>query len=223
MHIQKIRSFGVALAYFVLLSCQGKPRVDLARLTFRENAESIIQFDDRYLGGVNTVEAPLSFCLQAVRSSSFAFNGVALDGVDIVFQMRSDKIRRDTTLYQGGAMVDQERVENAAALQTVREKFGADSRIYAYRVGIKTKALQEALLRELTKLYGTGTKNPNTDRGLYWNLKAAQRFVFYEPDSRWLIVVDNTQLSKSCFWDPATGTVDFGGCDPERYQSALLK
>lgn len=223
MTITKNRWISVALCGMLLLSCKEKERVDLAKLTFTEKAESIINFEDKYAGGINTVDAPLCFALQATRSSSFSFNGLKIDSANIIFQLRSDKIRKDTTIYQSGGSVDQEHVQNPAGLNKVLRRFQADSVIYAYRVGIRTKELQLAILKELVKLYGPGTKNAGTDHGLYWNLKSLHRFVFFAPDYRRLIVVDNTHLSKTCFWDSATGDIDFGGCDMAQYKANILK
>ncbi|SDD98010.1 hypothetical protein SAMN05216464_103229 [Mucilaginibacter pineti] len=223
MKLTKNISISLIALATLLLSCKDKPRVDLAKLTFTEKAESVINFDDRYAGGINTVDAPLSFALQASRSSSFSFNGMNIDSANIIFQMRSDKIRKDTSLYQSGGTADQDHVANSAELHKVLQKFRADSVIYAYRVGIKTKELQSAILKELIKLYGPGIKNPGTDNGLYWNMKSQHRFAFYAPDYRWLIVVDNTHLSKTCFWDAATGNIDFGDCDMAQYKTNLFK
>jgi hypothetical protein len=222
MIIPKNISISFALLCLLLLSCKEKARVDLAKLTFKEKAENVINYDDKYFGGVNTIDAPLAFGLQASKSSSFAFNGLKIDSAYITFLLRSDKIRKDTTLYQGGATADQGAVTNRADLHVLLKRFQADSVIYGYRLGIKTEALQSAVLKELIKLYGPGTKTLDTDHGLHWNLKAQHRFVFYAPDYRGLLVIDNTHLSKACFWDPTTGNVDFGGCDIAQYKSNLL-
>ncbi len=208
---------------FLLCSCKEKPRTDLAKITFKEQAADLINYDNAYVGGVDNFNAPMSFALQATASNSFAFNGVKLDSVDITFQLRSDKIRKDTLLYQGGATIDQERITHPSDLKKLLNKYQADSVIYAYRVGLKTPELRSAILKQLVNLYGPGTKNPNTDNGLYWNLKDQHRFIFFDPDHRTLIVVDNTHLSKTCYWDPATGTLDMGGCDIEQYKANILK
>jgi hypothetical protein len=223
MIITKNTSISFALLCLLLFSCKEKPRVDLGKLTFTEKAENVISYDDQYFGGVNTIDAPLAFGLQASKSSSFAFNGLNIDSAYITFLLRSDKIRKDTSLYQGGATADQGAVTNRADLRKLLKKFQADSVIYGYRLGIKTEALQSAILKGLSKLYGPGTKTPDTDHGLYWYLKAQHRLVFYAPDYRDLLVVDNTHLSKNCFWDRSTGNVDLGGCNMVQYKSNLLK
>ncbi|UOE50833.1 hypothetical protein MTO98_07055 [Mucilaginibacter sp. SMC90] len=216
-----IKNLSLLLICTLLLACNEKQRVDLAQLTFTEKASDVINYDDRYAGGVNNVDAPYSFALQASHSSSFSFNGLKIDSAEIIFQLRSDKIRTDTSLYQGTATVNQEHVANAPELRKLYVKFQSDSVIYAYRLGLKTKTLQSAVLKELIKLYGPGTKNPNTDNGLYWNVKARHLFVFYAPDYHWLIVANNTHLYKNCFWDSSTGNIDFGGCDIKAYQKFL--
>ena len=213
----------LALLGTLMVACKKKTRIDLAKLSFKEKAGSIIDYNDRYAGGINTLESPLSFALQAVESSSFTFNGLPLDSVDIIFQLRSDKIRKDTSLYQGGASVNQAHIKDPGDLRRLLNKFQTDSVIYAYRVGIKTPKQQSAVLKELTKLYGPGTKNPNTDHGLYWYLKSLHHLIFFAPDYNWLIVVDNRNLSKTCFWDPSIGDIDLGGCDMAQYKANLLK
>lgn len=223
MNKQRNISISLAMVFLLMLSCKRKTQIDLAKLTFTEKAESIINYEDKYAGGINSLQSPLSFALQASGSSSFAFNGLRIDSADIIFQLRSDKIRKEPTLYQGGATLNQAPVGNPDELRRVLNKYQADSVIYAYRLGFKTKVLQSAILKELIKLYGPGVKNPNTDHGIYWNLKTLHRFVFYDPDYNSLIVVDNTNLSKTCFWDPTTGDMDFGGCDMEQYKATLLK
>ena len=223
MIIPKNITISFALLCLLLFSCKEKPRVDLAKLTFTEKAENVINYDDKYFGGVNTIDAPLAFGLQASKSSSFAFNGLKIDSVYITFLLSSDKIRKDTSLYQGGATADQGAVANRGDLHKLLKKFQADSVIYGYRLGIKTEALQSAILKRLVKLYGAGTKIPNTDHGLYWNLKVQHRFVFYTPDYWDLLIVDNSHLSKNCFWDRSTGNVDLGGCNIVQYKSNLWK
>lgn len=223
MNTPKNISISISLLCMLLLSCKEKARVDLAKLTFTENAKSFINYNDNYAGGVNTLDAPLSFALETYNTSSFAFNGVKIDSANVIFQLRSDKIKKDTTLYQSGATVNEEHVKDQAELGSLLNKFQADSVIYAYRVSLQTKELQLAILKELLKLYGPGTKNPGTDHGLYWNLKSLHRFVFYAPDYKVLIVVDNTHLSKNCFWDFTTGDLDLGGCDMVHYKANIFK
>jgi hypothetical protein len=82
------------LLCLLLCSCKEKTRVDLAKLTFTEKAEKVINYDDKYFGGINTVDASLAFGLQASKSNSFAFNALKIDSADITFLLRSDKIRK---------------------------------------------------------------------------------------------------------------------------------
>ncbi|WDF55610.1 hypothetical protein [Mucilaginibacter sp. KACC 22063] len=219
----KVNISAVLALIILLFSCKDKPRTDLAKITFKEPAADLINYDDKYVGGIDNFEAPMSFALQGTAPNSFAFNGVKLDSADITFQLRSDKIRKDTLLYQGGATIDQEHIKNSADLKKLLNKYQADSVIYAYRVRLKTPEIKSSILTQLIKLYGPGIKNPNTDNGLYWNLKNQHRFIFFNPDYRSLIVVDNTNLSKTCYWDPTTGNIDMGGCDIEQYKANILK
>lgn len=214
---------GLTLIAVTMLSCKKKQNIDLAKLSLNEKAADIINYDENYSGGVNTVEAPFSFALEASKSTSLLFNGLKIDTAAILFQLRSDKIRKDTSLYQGGGRIDEQNISNRGALRHTLEKFDADSLIYGYRLRIKTKELQAAILKQLVTLYGPGTKNPNTDHGFYWNLKSLHRYIFFAPDYDVLIVVDNSKISKNCFWDLSTGSIDFGGCDINQYTKSLFK
>ena len=172
---------------------------------------------------ISTVEAPFALVLEADKSNSFTFNGIKIDTADIIFQVQSDKIRKDKDLYDGMGHYNVRSIKNQNGLKKLLNYYQADSVIYGYRLSIKPKQLQTALLKELTKLYGRCTKNPNTDNGLYWNLKNLHRYVLFAPDYNMLIVLDNTHLSKTCYHDNMNGTLDFGGCNIDQYNADLFK
>lgn len=88
---------------------------------------------------------------------------------------------------------------------------------------MKTENLKKQLLAKLESKYGKGSKNTNTDNGLYWNVKKDHRFIFFAPDYDRLIIVNNTNLSKTCYWDMMNGAIDFGGCNMNAYTKELLK
>jgi hypothetical protein len=213
----------LAILCVCLFSCNKRPRLDLANLSLREKAKDLIDYGDRYFGGINSMEAPKAFALQSSGSNSFTFNGKPIDSVGVIFLLMSDRIRKDTTLDQGVAIVNQDPVKDMSDLKLVLAKFKADSSIYGYRLTLRTKSSQTIIAKELTTLYGGGTQIPKVDNSFYWNLEDLHRYVFYSPVYRELIVVDNTHLSKNCFWDPSFGTIDLGGCDIDQYKAELLK
>ncbi|WPO84143.1 hypothetical protein SD427_07355 [Chryseobacterium sp. JJR-5R] len=71
----------------------------------------------------------------------------------------------------------------------------------------------------LAKTYGSGTKNSNTDNGLYWNAENEKRYVFFAPDYDRLIDINSKNLSETCYWDLQNGMVSIGveKCDSDRY------
>jgi hypothetical protein len=219
----KIILIGITLISSLFFGCQEKPTVDLAKLNLTEKATTLINYEDGYKGGVNTMDAARAFALQASHSRSFSFNGQPLDTVGIVFLMRSDQIRKDTSLYQDGATINQDPVNSEADLQRVIRKFQAAGHIFGYQLKITKEAQQDLVLKELIKLYGRATKNPNTDKGLYWNLKSKQKLVLFNPEYQNLLIINYSGLSHSCFADFSTGLIDMGGCDFKQYAAELSK
>ena len=99
----------------------------------------------------------------------------------------------------------------------------ADNKIYGIRIEMKNQSLKSKILKKIELKYGKGTKNPNTDNGLYWNVKKENKYIFFAPDYERLIILNNTNLSKTCYWDTFNGLIDFGGCDNEKYTDELTK
>jgi hypothetical protein len=218
-----IKHLLILLFPVLLFSCkeQAKPRIDLAKLTFKETARMLVNYDNKVRAGVNTAETLAAIIVSVKSSGSYAFNGIPLDSTEVMFQLNSPTFRNDTVLHDGSAQVISTPVKNDRVLDSVIRSYKADSVIYGYRIGIKTAALKARILKELTKLYGTGTKNPNIDNGLYWNLKNQQRLILYAPDYQRLVVLNTTNLSKTCYNDNITGTLDFGGCNIKQYVEEL--
>lgn len=217
-----MRKFLPLVITVLLCACKQKAPVDLAKLKFTEKASDIINFSDKYTGGVDNVNAPFTFALEATETSSFTFNGFKIDSADVIFQLPSDKVRKEAASQTGGHF-EIAPVKTRDGLKRLLTKYKADSVICGYRVNVKGQQAQEAIKKQLTALYGPGTKNPNTDHGLYWNLKPLHRYIFFSPDYDMLIVMDNTHLSKTCYWDSMNGTIDFGGCNIEEYKKDLFK
>jgi len=206
-----------------IFSCKGRGEIDLATLNLNEPIEKISSFDDALLIGVETVEYPFSLLLEVEKSKKYSFDGIDLKGQRIIFQIESEKLKTDSITRFGGGHIDLKSAKNINELNEVLKSYDAKSKIYGVRIELKTPELQANILKKLEAKYGKGTKNPNTDNGLYWNIKTQNKFVFYAPDYRRLIILNNTDLSKSCYWDIMNGLIDFGGCDNEKYMADLMK
>ena len=207
----------------VLVSCKPevKPRIDLFKLNLNEKVRTLLDYDHKIRAGVNTSETLAAIVVEARPSDSYAFNGIPLDSTEVIFQLNSPTFRSDTTLHDGVAQYIGTPVKSDRVLDSVIRSYRADSVIYGYRITMKTDTLKARLLKELIKLYGAGTKNPNIDNGRYWNLKDKNRLILYAPDYQRLVVLNTTNLSKTCYADNITGTLDFGGCNIKQYINEL--
>jgi hypothetical protein len=207
----------------LIIACQSKPPVDLAKLALNEKIENVIDFGDTNRMGIETMELPVAMMLESEGSNHYTFNGIVLEKARIMFQVKSDKIRTDEAFHQGSAMINSVILKSQDSLKSYLKYYGADSNIYGFRLHLNTDDIKSKIKNELIKLYGTGTKNPNTDNGLYWDIKKENKFVLFAPDYDRLIIINNSNLSKSCYWDNMNGFIDFGGCDTNDYNLNLLK
>lgn len=218
--MKKIISLAVLTLFF---SCRSQEKIDLATLNLNEPIEKVSSFDDALRIGVETVEYPFSLLLEVEKSKKYRFDGIDLEGQRIIFQIDAEKLKTDSITRFGGGHIDLKPVKNIDELNAALKSYDAESKIYGIRIELKTPKLQTDILKKLEAKYGKGTKNPNTDHGLYWNVKAQNKFIFYAPDYSRLIILNNTDLSKSCYWDVMNGLIDFGGCNNEKYMADLMK
>ncbi len=211
------------LASAVLVSCSQAPkkRIDLARLNLNEKVKTLFNYTDAITGGIDMVETPSAVIFEVDNSSTYSFNGIPLDTTLVTFQLNSAHFRADTTYHDGMGHFEIIKVKTVSGVNKVIDHYKADSVIYGFRVRIKSKQMKARILQELTKLYGKGTKNPNTDHGQYWNLKAQNRLILYAPDYDNFVVLNSTNLSKTCYQDGMNGTLDFGGCNIDQYFDEL--
>lgn len=206
-----------------MISCNGQENIDLSKLNLNEPIEKIINYEDKLLIGIETVEYPFSLLIENKESKNYTFDGIDLKGQKIFFLINSEKLKTDSITRFGGAHIDLESIKSAKDLNENLKKYVADDKIYGIRIGIETQKLKTEILKKLQSKYGKGTKNPNTDHGLYWNIKNENKFIFFAPDYGRLIILNNTNLSKTCYWDNMNGLIDFGGCDKEKYFQDLVK
>ncbi len=207
----------------LVMCCRSQEKIDLANLNLNEPIEHISKFEDRLLVGVETIEYPFCLLLEVEKSQRYRFDGIDLAGQRIIFQINSETLKTDSITRLGGGHIDLKQAKTAIELDETLKRYDADGKIYGVRIELKTQELKASILKKLEAKYGKGTKNPNTDHGLYWNLKPQNKFILYAPDYNRLIMLNNTNLSKTSYWDIMNGLIDFGGCNNEEYMADLLK
>ncbi|MFI0430161.1 hypothetical protein [Mariniflexile sp. HMF6888] len=206
-----------------MISCNGKEKVDLSKLNLNEPIEKVINFNNDLLVGVETVEYPFCLLLEVKNSEKYSFEDIDLKGQKIIFQINSEKLKTDSIARFGGGHIDLIPIKNENELKNNLKIFNAENKIYGIRIEMKTPSLKSGILKKIELKYGKGSKNPNTDNGLYWNVKKENKYIFFAPDYDRLIVLNNTNLSKTCYWDTFNGLIDFGECDSEKYTQELVK
>ncbi|HSD09122.1 hypothetical protein [Flavobacterium sp.] len=207
----------------LIISCKGQDKTDLSKLKLNELIENVIDFNDEVLIGIETVEYPFCLLLEIENSGKYNFDGINLEGQNVIFQISSEKLKTDSITRFGGGHVDLQPLKNVKELNETLKKQDAENKIYGVRIEMKTQSLKTEILKKLEAKYGKGVKNPNTDNGLYWSIKKEHKFIFYAPDYERLIILNNINLSKTCYWDTFNGLIDFGGCNNEKYTQELVK
>jgi hypothetical protein len=215
--------------YFLLIllpfyiCCNTPIKTDLAKLNLNEAIDSIINYSDKKTIGLETLEYPFSLLVEVRKSNQYNFNGIELKDQGIFFLIKYPKINTDSNSNTGHGRLAIESFSKKEQLKNILAQYKAGSAIFGYRLVIETKTLQDEILNQLVKLYGPGTKNPNTENGLYWNLKSQNKWVFFAPDYNRLVMINNTYLSKTCYWDNINGMIDFGGCSKENYFEEMMR
>jgi hypothetical protein len=206
-----------------MIFCNGPEKMDLSKLELNEPIENVINFNDNLLVGVETVEYPFCVLLEVENSEKYNFEGIDLKGQKIIFQINAEKLKTDSISRFGGAHIDLKTIKNENELKSTLRNFNGETKIYGVRIEMKTPSLKSEILKKIELKYGKGIKNPNTDKGLYWNLKKENKYIFFAPDYDRLIILNNANLSKTCYWDTFNGLIDFGSCDNEKYTKELIK
>ncbi|MNK06440.1 hypothetical protein D3C87_243380 [compost metagenome] len=207
----------------LMISCTKKEKIDLAKSNLNEPIANMIRYDDDLSIGVETVEYPFSLLLEVEKSENYSFDGIDLKGQRVIFQIGSEKLKTDSITRFGGGHIDLKPVKNESDLNGVLKNYSAENKIYGVRIEMTTPEIKAEILKKIEAKYGKGNKNPNTDNGLYWNIKKENKYIFFAPDYKRLIIVNNSNLSKTCYWDIMNGMIDFGGCDNEKYMAELVK
>ncbi len=212
----------ILIACMAFSACQPE-KTDLSKLPLTQNAAEIICFTDNNKLGVDRISIPFDVIIETWKSNAFSFGDVPLKDANISFQIFSNKFRTDMNFRNQHAQYEVAPFTNAEELKVGLLPFQADAIIYGFQLEMKAPNLKASLLAALIKLYGKGTKNPNTDNGLYWVVPSESKYIFYAVDYDRLIVLNNTKLSKTCYYDNMNGTIDLGGCDKDAYLKELTK
>ncbi len=206
-----------------MISCNKPEKIDLFKLKLNEPIKNVIDFNDTLFVGVETVEYPFCLLIETKKSQKYTFEGIDLKEQKVIFQIHSEKLKTDSISRFGGAHLDLRQIKNEKELTNTLRNFGAENKIYGVRVLVENPSLKSEILKKIESKYGKGIKNPNTDNGLYWNVKKENKYIFFAPDYDRLIILNSTNLSKTCYWDIFNGSIDFGGCDNEKYTQELIK
>lgn len=206
-----------------LFSCNAQEKIDLSKLALNEPIEKLIDFKDKNLIGVETIEYPFCLIIEIENEGKYNFDGIDLKGQKVFLQINAEVLKTDSIVKTGGGHIDVQTLKDKATLANALKRYKADDEIYGIKIEMKTKAQQEKLLKSIEARYGKGIKNPNTDHGLYWNVKKEHKYIFFAPDYNRLTILNSTHLSKTCYWDIMNGVIDFGGCDIEAYNKDLIK
>lgn len=221
--MQMIKQFFTLLFMSLFISCSGQDKIDLSKLNLNELIEDVINFDDKKTIGIETVEYPFCLLIEIENSSIYNFDGIDLKGLRIFFQINSEQLKTDEHIKYGGGHIDLQYFKTKQELVEILKSFQAKNKIYGFRIEMDSDNLKTEILGKIENRYGTGIKNPNTANGLYWNVNDENKYIFYAPDYDRLVVINSSDLSKSCYWDGYNGVIDFGGCDYDEYIRDLTK
>lgn len=207
----------------IVSSCEVPKKIDLSSLKLNEPVHELYNVRDTVLIGIETIEYPYGLIVDVEGSDNYTYEGIDLEENRVMFLINAEVLKTDSITRFGGAHYDMVAITGDTVLNQTLSKYKADQRIYGVRMEMKSPELKSALLHKIQSKYGEGTKNPNTENGLYWNIGNENKLIFFAPDYDRLIILNNTHLSKTCYWDSFNGMIDLGGCDQEKYLQSLIK
>lgn len=205
--------------------CSKAEQTDLAQLKLNEPVEYLLSETSRKSIGADSVEYPFAILAEDTDSTKFVFSGIP---VDKVYFLLSAKVNNDSVMKNGGGYFEGTFFKTRKQLENnlkILKKQNVSTDIFGFRAEIKGKKNQNEVKQLLTKKYGNGTKNLNTDNGLYWNVRNENRYIFFAPDYDRLIVVNSKDISKTCYWDIQNGIINIGTgkCDSDKYFKEMGK
>ena len=198
-----------------MISCGGQVKTDLLKLKLIEPVETLISENNstKNFIGTESVEYPFAILVEDTNADKFTFSNIS---VERVYFLLSSKVNYHNVNSEGRFFKTKKQLENNLS---ELKKQSVDSKIFGFRAVISDEKSKIKIRQLLTSKYGKGTKNPNTDNGLYWNIKSENKYIFFAPDYDRLIILNKTNLSKTCYWDNTNGMIDFGtgNCQAEDY------
>lgn len=196
-------------------ACSGQAKLDLLKLNLNEPVETLISENEsvnKFIG-TESVEYPFSILVGDADANKFSVSGVPVKKVYFLLSSKSNHhhINSEGQIFK----TKKELVNNLNELS----KKGIDNKIFGFRAVISDEKGKNDIKKLLIARYGEGTKNPNNEHGLYWHIEAEHKYIFFAPDYDRLIILNNTHMSKSCYWDNMNGMIKLGNsdCDTETY------
>lgn len=215
-----MRNYLLLLAILPFItSCNGQEKTELAKLNLNEPVEQLMSETSRKSIGIDNVEYPFAILVEDTDPKKFTFLNIP---VKRVYFLLAAKINNDSLSKFGGGHFEgtifktkEQLLNNLSELK----KQNISNEIFGFRAEIEDPKSKSEIKKLLIKTYGNGTKNPNTDNGLYWNIKKENKYIFFAPDYDRLIILNSKNLSKTCYWDNQNGIIDFGTgqCELETY------
>ncbi len=205
------------LPFFIY--CSKAEQIDLAKLKLNESLETLLNDTSLKSIGTDSVEYPFAILAEDTDSTRFVFSTVP---VHKVYFLLPSKVNNDHVMKNGGGHFEAAMFKTKKQLQNnlklLKEK-NIPSEIFGFRAEILGQKNQDEVKQLLTKKYGKGTQNPNTDHGLYWNIRNENKYIFFAPDYDRLIILNSKNLSKTCYWDIMNGIINMGEgqCNSDQY------
>lgn len=198
-----------------ITACNGQVKMDLLKLNLNEPVETLISENEntKKFIGTESVEYPFAILVGDADTNKFFVSEIP---VEKVYFLLHSKINFHNINSEGQIFKTKKQlIENLYELK----KKNIDHKIFGFRAVISDEKNKIEIKKLLIEKYGKGTKNPNNENGLYWNLKSENKYIFFAPDYDRLIILNNTNMSKTCYWDNTNGMIKLGStdCETETY------
>ena len=193
------------------MACNGQEKMDLLKLNLDEPVETLISENEstnKFIG-TESVEYPFAILVGDADANKFSVSDIP---VKKVYFLLSSKINNHNINSEGQIFKTKKQLINN--LNELKKK-NIDNRIFGFRAVITDEKSKSEIKKLLIVKYGKGTENPNNENGLFWNIKPENKYIFFAPDYDRLIILNNTNMSKTCYWDNMNGMIKLGNADCE--------
>lgn len=198
-----------------MISCNGQGKTDLLKLNLNEPVETLISENEKTnkFIGTESVEYPFAILVGDADAKKFSVSDIPIKKV---YFLLSSKINNHNINSEGQIFKTKKQLINN--LNELKKK-KIDNKIFGFRAVISDEKSKSEIKKILIAKYGKGTKNPNNENGLYWNVQSENKYIFFAPDYDRLIILNSSNLSKTCYWDNMNGMIKFGNsdCETETY------